>query len=159
MRLKWFIFYRCKCNGHASECILRHNEYGEMQPVCNCSHFTDGVDCEKCLPFYNDAPWGRATKDGVHECKRKSTFQDSSCSHSRWLRESTGVVPHLVTVLVQSLCDGREVKAALVQWIHLELCSPQKRCSWHALHLTLQYSGKTDPFFSHRKGVERGSYS
>lgn len=44
---------------------------GERTRVCECKHFTDGPDCEKCLPFYNDAPWGRATSKNVHECKRK----------------------------------------------------------------------------------------
>lgn len=44
---------------------------GERTWVCECKHFTDGQDCEKCLPFYNDAPWGRATSKNVHECKRK----------------------------------------------------------------------------------------
>lgn len=44
---------------------------GERTRVCECKHFTDGQDCEKCLPFYNDAPWGRATSKNVHECKRK----------------------------------------------------------------------------------------
>lgn len=45
---------------------------GERTRVCECKHNTDGLDCEKCLPFYNDAPWGRATSKNVHECKRKS---------------------------------------------------------------------------------------
>lgn len=40
--------------------------------VCECKHFTDGPDCERCLPYYNDAPWGRATPTNAHECKRKS---------------------------------------------------------------------------------------
>lgn len=44
---------------------------GERSWVCECKHYTDGQDCEKCLPFYNDAPWGRATSKNVHECKRK----------------------------------------------------------------------------------------
>lgn len=42
--------------------------------MCECKHFTDGPDCEKCQPFYNDAPWGRATSKNVHECKGKSSF-------------------------------------------------------------------------------------
>ncbi|CAG0891651.1 unnamed protein product [Darwinula stevensoni] len=88
---------RCKCNGHASECILRQNHYGEMQPICNCSHFTDGVDCEKCLPFYNDAPWGRATKDGVHECKRcNCNGRAAQCYFDQELYERTGHGGHCV---------------------------------------------------------------
>lgn len=36
---------RCKCNGHASECII-DNATGES--ICNCKHNTAGKECEKC---------------------------------------------------------------------------------------------------------------
>lgn len=41
-----------------------------------CEHNTAGRECERCLDFYNDAPWGRASPNNVHECKGKFQFCD-----------------------------------------------------------------------------------
>uniref|UniRef100_UPI00398E7DE0 laminin subunit gamma-3-like n=1 Tax=Pristiophorus japonicus TaxID=55135 RepID=UPI00398E7DE0 len=55
---------RCKCNGHASECVT--NGLGRL--VCDCQHNTTGVDCQKCRPFFHDRPWGRASSEAVNHC-------------------------------------------------------------------------------------------
>ncbi|KAH3869342.1 hypothetical protein DPMN_032505 [Dreissena polymorpha] len=55
---------RCKCNGHASQCIKDRD--GNL--VCDCKHNTAGRDCERCKPFHYDRPWARATQRSPNEC-------------------------------------------------------------------------------------------
>lgn len=60
---------RCKCNGHAYECVTTTGDGGPRRKVCLCEHHTAGPDCNECEPFYNDLPWSRATERDAHECK------------------------------------------------------------------------------------------
>ncbi|KAM7333085.1 hypothetical protein ACRRTK_006405 [Alexandromys fortis] len=55
---------RCKCNGHASRCLL--DSHGHL--LCDCQHGTEGPDCSRCKPFYCDRPWQRATGQEAHAC-------------------------------------------------------------------------------------------
>ncbi|KAM9211075.1 netrin-3 [Dugong dugon] len=55
---------RCKCNGHASRCLLD----AQSRLVCDCRHGTEGPDCGRCKPFYCDRPWQRATAREAHAC-------------------------------------------------------------------------------------------
>ena len=62
---------RCKCYGHASTCSMQQQHDFEDKLACECKHFTTGINCEQCLPFYNDAPWHAASQKNANECKRK----------------------------------------------------------------------------------------
>lgn len=55
---------RCKCNGHASQCL--QDTQGHL--ICDCRHGTEGADCSRCKPFYCDRPWQRATAWEAHAC-------------------------------------------------------------------------------------------
>ncbi|XP_014649030.1 PREDICTED: netrin-3 isoform X2 [Ceratotherium simum simum] len=68
---------RCKCNGHASRCLL--DTQGLL--ICDCRHGTEGPDCSRCKPFYCDRPWQRATAREAHAC-----FACSCNGHARRCR-------------------------------------------------------------------------
>nr|XP_033815617.1 laminin subunit beta-4 isoform X2 [Geotrypetes seraphini] len=67
----------CFCNGHASQCAPVENVRGDVfnQPGmvhgrCICQHNTDGVNCERCKEFYNDAPWRPAQEQQDTTCRK-----------------------------------------------------------------------------------------
>ncbi|XP_068633205.1 laminin subunit gamma-1 [Battus philenor] len=82
---------RCKCNGHASICDSIEMPNGSRARSCRCEHNTAGRECERCLDFYNDAPWGRASPNNVHECKACNCNGFSNkCYFDKELYERTG---------------------------------------------------------------------
>lgn len=88
---------RCKCNGHASICDTQEMPDGSRFRACRCEHNTAGRDCEKCLDFYNDAPWGRANPSNAHECKACNCNGFSNkCYFDKDLYEKTGHGGHCI---------------------------------------------------------------
>ncbi|KAF2985546.1 hypothetical protein EK904_002761 [Melospiza melodia maxima] len=78
---------RCKCNGHASECLP--DEAGQL--VCVCQHHTAGTDCERCQPFYQDRPWARGTAEAANECLPcNCSGRSEECFYDRELFRRSG---------------------------------------------------------------------
>ena len=51
----------CTCNGHASACD---------GSLCVCQHNTMGLNCEQCLPLFNNRPWLAGTSSSANECQK-----------------------------------------------------------------------------------------
>ncbi|KAJ8665186.1 hypothetical protein QAD02_006848 [Eretmocerus hayati] len=81
---------RCACNGHAGQCNTTIID-GQPRRICNCEHRTTGPDCNECQPFYNDAPWGRASTQDAHECKEcNCNGYSDRCYFDKELYRATG---------------------------------------------------------------------
>ncbi len=46
---------------------------------CDCTHNTEGNNCEYCLPDHNDLPWRPATGKAKNECKSKNMTLEVFC--------------------------------------------------------------------------------
>ncbi|KFO73509.1 Laminin subunit beta-4, partial [Cuculus canorus] len=78
----------CFCNGHGSQCDPVQNLRGDVfhQPGmvhgrCICHHNTEGLSCERCKDFYNDAPWRPAEGTQHSACKRCNCNGHSARCH------------------------------------------------------------------------------
>ncbi|XP_042326664.1 laminin subunit beta-4 isoform X2 [Sceloporus undulatus] len=78
----------CFCNGHASYCGPVQNLRGDVfhQPgmvhgSCLCEHNTDGLSCERCKDFYNDAPWRPAEGSQENACQKCECNGHSESCH------------------------------------------------------------------------------
>ena len=87
----------CFCYGHASMCRpLDGDEHsaaipGMVHGRCDCEHNTEGMNCEKCKPFYQDVPWQPAKEGDTNQCRRKYFILiRTSLYHGRPFRHNIG---------------------------------------------------------------------
>ncbi|KAF8376271.1 lam-1, partial [Pristionchus pacificus] len=89
----------CSCYGHASSCIPIDDQAAQfggediVHGRCECTHNTEGLNCEKCLPFFNDHPWRPAVANNTHECKRcECNSHASTCHFDQAVFDASGFV-------------------------------------------------------------------
>ncbi|KAM9790659.1 laminin subunit gamma-1 [Syngnathus typhle] len=112
---------RCKCNGHASECLK--DAGGRL--VCNCKHNTEGADCQLCKAFYNDRPWRRATADNANECLPcECSGKSSECYFDAELYRATGHGGHCKNCADNT--DGPRCERCLER--HYRVPDERRRC-------------------------------
>ncbi|KAJ8664871.1 hypothetical protein QAD02_006533 [Eretmocerus hayati] len=74
----------CSCYGHASRCLPIDGVANEEEMVhgrCQCTHFTQGRNCEKCEDLYNDLPWNPAVGRESNACRRCHCNEHATSCH------------------------------------------------------------------------------
>lgn len=93
----WYAVYElvvrgsCSCYGHAQRCVPVGDEpaYSAKLPdmvhgKCECTHNTQGLNCDDCQDFYNDAPWRPGIGEQSNECKRCECNDHATRCHFDW---------------------------------------------------------------------------
>ncbi|KAI1305823.1 Laminin subunit beta-1 [Halotydeus destructor] len=75
----------CSCYGHASRCVaapgqreVRNMVYG----TCECTHHTNGTNCEDCEDLYNDLEWKPGMPNNPNPCQKCECYgHATSCKY------------------------------------------------------------------------------
>ncbi|XP_059469528.1 laminin subunit beta-1 isoform X2 [Neocloeon triangulifer] len=108
----------CSCYGHASRCLPLSNVLARPDMVhgrCECTHNTQGLNCEQCKDFFNDLPWKPAVGKQSNACKMcNCNNHTNSCHFDEAVYEASGRVSG-------GVCDGCQ---HFTQGYHCEECKP-----------------------------------
>ncbi|XP_018411554.1 PREDICTED: usherin [Nanorana parkeri] len=69
---------RCNCHGHANGCDMSVSPY---KCLCDVNSYTDGNNCDRCLPLYNDKPFRQGDHVNAFNCRPCQCYNHSSSCH------------------------------------------------------------------------------
>ncbi|XP_077341211.1 usherin [Lithobates pipiens] len=69
---------RCDCHGHASACDTTVSPY---KCLCSVNSNTDGNNCDRCLPLFNDKPFRQGDHVNAFNCRPCQCYNHSSSCH------------------------------------------------------------------------------
>lgn len=58
--------------------MLVFMNFSQVYGQCDCTHNTEGKNCERCKKGYNDTPWRPATAEDSFECTSKPCLENRS---------------------------------------------------------------------------------
>ncbi|XP_062981457.1 usherin [Elgaria multicarinata webbii] len=72
---------RCNCLGHADHCDTSANPY---RCLCSKESYTEGNNCNRCWPLYNDKPFHPGDQVHAYNCKACECYGHArSCHYNR----------------------------------------------------------------------------
>ncbi|XP_078412490.1 usherin [Cetorhinus maximus] len=69
---------RCNCHGHADQCDITANPYKCM---CMQESHTEGDNCERCQPLFNDKPFHQGDQIHAYHCKACQCYEHAISCH------------------------------------------------------------------------------
>ncbi|XP_075195246.1 usherin [Anomaloglossus baeobatrachus] len=69
---------RCNCHGHANSCDTSVSPY---KCLCDTKSFTEGDNCDRCLPLYNNKPFRQGDHVNAYNCAPCQCYNHSSSCH------------------------------------------------------------------------------
>ncbi|XP_069708870.1 usherin-like isoform X2 [Phaenicophaeus curvirostris] len=69
---------RCNCHGHADNCDSAMKPY---RCLCNTESYTEGNNCNQCLPLYNDKPFRPGDQVHAYNCKPCQCYSHAVSCH------------------------------------------------------------------------------
>ncbi|XP_044133567.1 usherin-like [Bufo gargarizans] len=69
---------RCNCHGHANSCDTSVSPY---KCLCDTKSFTDGDNCDRCLPLYNNKLFRQGDHVNAYSCVQCQCNNHSSSCH------------------------------------------------------------------------------